>query len=92
MFTCATIYFVSYLGTNGCTLIFAYSIFHVFKKEDVSLDKKSFVKLVNRILLPFFLVTSVAFLLKMIQEGGFTYNLLKQTIVSGGIGPGSYYP
>lgn len=79
-------------GQMAVPLFLLIQSFHVFKKEDVSLDKKSFVKLVNRILLPFFLVTSVAFLLKMIQEGGFTYNLLKQTIVSGGIGPGSYYP
>jgi len=63
-------------------------VFHVYKKESYSFD---FKKLFYRIFLPFFVIQLIPILYRLSTTNDYK-SFIINTLIGGGIGPGSYYP
>lgn len=85
-----------YLDETGYSLWYGMQVpifvliqsFHVLKRTEYSLNA---AKVFRRIVLPYLLVQTIAFILYLIRGEG-ADQLIHRFIIDGGCGPGSYYP
>lgn len=64
-------------------------VFHSYKKEISPINLK---KIMNRVIIPFFIVEMITMLLAMAVLGRDFNSLIDRLLSKGGYGPGSYYP
>ena len=69
-------------------MISGYLVYAKYSVQDMFENFNHFSKVFKRIMFPFFIVTIIQVLIK-VMFGTFS---LKALIIDGGIGPGSYYP
>lgn len=80
--------------TSGTFISFSYWVFYLFSfQRGNSLknyySRNSILKIFNRIFKPFFCVLAVQTIIYLFLKPEFSF---KGMILSGGIGPGAYYP
>ena len=63
-------------------------VFHCYKKENVTFK---FRKVLNRVMIPFFIMEFFTFLIAY-YIGGYDFRTLIRSALCGGYGPGSYFP
>ena len=80
-----------YWGQLAVPLFLILQSYHVFRRTDVQIGKPQVSKMMQRIFIPFAAVTLLEFSLCLIFRDTSLIQLAKGTILSGGIGPGSYY-
>ena len=85
-----SVYFV-YWGQLAVPLFLILQSYHVFRRDNVQIGKPQITKMMHRIFLPFAAVTLLEFSLCLLFRDTSLTQLAKGTILSGGIGPGSYY-
>ena len=84
-------FFFPYWGQLAVPLFLILQSYHVFRRDNVQIGKPQVTKMMHRIFLPFVAVTLLEFSLCLLFRDTSLMQLAKGTILSGGIGPGSYY-
>ena len=81
----------SFWGAQAVPLFLLIQVFHNYKKQlDKNQHPYNFNKLWKRILRPFILLLALQIVLQAFLSGDLL-DTIKNAIISGGIGPGSYY-
>lgn len=83
--------FFTYWGQLAVPLFLLLQSYHVFRKDYTGISKTQISKMLHRLFLPFACVTALEFIIYMIFGDQSLIELTKSTILSGGIGLGSYY-
>lgn len=79
-------------GAQAVPLFILIQVFHAYKKRNIDIVRYyNLKKLFHRILLPFIILLAIQVFLMYLLSGKALPSILKSTILSGGIGPGSYY-
>lgn len=81
----------SFWGGQAVPFFLLIQVFHYFKKGNY--NKVSWKKVLKRIILPFVTMLAISFVCRMVlaDDNNQRINIIKTTIINGGIGPGSYY-
>ena len=83
--------FFTYWGQLAVPLFLLLQSYHVFRKDYTGISKAQIGKMLHRLFLPFACVTALEFIIYLIFGNQSLIELTKSTILSGGIGLGSYY-
>ena len=83
---------LSLWGQQSVPLFLLIQVFHAYKKGEIDINRYyNFKKLWHRIIFPFLLLVFVQVVLMTIVSDNDLLSILKGVVISGGIGPGSYY-